>query len=93
MRLGAMAGACAALVLLGSAPPQDATPEKLRELSKGSLTYRSYPQPRAVEWETALRKALATQTPNAAADALAPNFGLKQETMRELVRLWIAVQV
>jgi len=65
--------------------------------TNGSLTYYlnsglDYNPIRGVEldtWEPALIDALKSMKPLAAADALAPRFGLKPAHMRELVTLWL----
>lgn len=86
--------AAAALLLLGAAEETDrATAAEIAAFAKESPRHRSYPSPLILDWDRNLRKALATNSPDRAAALLAPQYGLPEATMRELVRLWLYISV
>lgn len=67
------------------------TPEDI-ESYRGNSTLHSYPEAPVVAWERDLREQLKRSKPVAAADALAPRYGLPPATMRRLVAAWIVTQ-
>lgn len=83
-------------LLLGAAAPglPPLTREELAAFAAKRIGHRSYPEEPIVRWERDLKQELATAaSSDRAADALAPRYGLPNTTMRELVRLWLTVEI
>jgi len=84
----------AVLLMSATAPPKLPTVTRVDLASFGKdHAYRAYPQQPVADWDRDLRAAVAPNGPDGAADRLAPKYGLSASAMRELVKLWITVDV
>lgn len=96
MKAARVLGPALALLLTGTAIAQVRAPthDELVGFRQSGASYRSYsPQP-LTGWEVALRRELAnSDNVAAAADRLAPRYGLTAPQMRTLVQLWMNVDI
>ncbi len=83
----------AAMLLAGAKAPDLPMPSKAAISKYAKNKEGSTKGEPLAGWERALKNALLKQTPEQAADQLAPNFGMPAPLMRELVRLWLVAKV